>query len=99
MRRFLLAVGFVAAFVGSALAQASPPTPAEIKEAHDALTAYAENEGETRDQFCQQLNTPEDRVLAFEIAVHREAGGPYRGTIRILENLGRVQQGLGRGLN
>lgn len=90
MKRILLAAAFIIALAGPALAQA---TPAETEEAFDALTAYAASEGETPAEFCQRINTPQDRLLALAIAVHR-TGGSYTKTIRSMENLGRVQQGL-----
>jgi hypothetical protein len=92
MKRILLGLIVVAALRGSALAQV-PPTTAEVQGARDALTAYAANEGETSEGFCQRINVSEDRFLAFAIAVQR-TGGTYTKTIRSMENMARAQQGL-----
>jgi hypothetical protein len=90
MKRILLAIAFAAGLMGSARAQA---TPGETRDAIAALTAYAATEGETPEGFCARINMDEDRLLAVAIAVHR-TGGTYTKTIRSMENLARIQQGL-----
>jgi hypothetical protein len=97
MKRILLAIAFAAGLMGSARAQA---TPGETRDAIAALTAYAATEGETPEGFCARINMDEDRLLAIAIAAHRAAiaahlvGSTYTKTIRSMENLARIQQGL-----